>query len=59
MNFDFSLQVCDVLSRASAHVVEDGDAVSSGDKGIGEVRTDETGTTGDESAHGGESIFRG
>ena len=52
MDFDFSLQVGDVLGRACAHVVEDCDAISSGDEGICKVRADESGTTGDESAHG-------
>ena len=59
MDFDLVLQVRDVFGRAGAHVVEDCDAVSAGYKGIGKVRTDESGTTGDESAHEVESIFRG
>jgi hypothetical protein len=37
--------------RASAHVVEDCDGISAGDEGICQVRADESGTTGDESAH--------
>ncbi len=59
MNFDFSLLVGDVLGRACAHVVEDCDAISSGDEGIGQVRADESGTTGDESAHGLSLSFEG
>ena len=43
--------VGDVLFRASGKVVEDCDAIAAGDEGIGEVRADESGTTGDESAH--------
>ena len=46
-----------VLFRASGKVVEDCDAITTGDEGISKVRADETGTTGDESAHGCESIF--
>jgi hypothetical protein len=37
---------------AGRHVVDDGDVVAAGDEGIGEMRPDETGTTGDEHAHG-------
>ena len=57
VNGDFAFEVSDVLFRASGKVVQDCDAIATGDEGIGEVRADETGTTGDESAHGRESIF--
>ena len=48
---DLSIEVSDVGLRAGAHVVEDCDGISAGDEGICQVRTDESGTTGDESAH--------
>ena len=57
MDGDRAFEVGDVLLRASGKVVEDCDAIATGDEGIGKVRADETGTTGDESAHGRESIF--
>ena len=49
--------VGDIFPRAGGKVVENCDAVAAGDEGIGKVRADESGTTGDESAHGCESIF--
>ena len=48
---DLVEDVGDVLFRTSGKVVEDCDAISAGNEGIGEVKADETGTTGDESAH--------
>jgi hypothetical protein len=42
----------EILEGSCAQIVEDCDAISSGDEGICKVRTDESGTTGDESAHG-------
>ena len=48
---DLVLEVRDIGVRAGAHVVEDCDGISAGDEGICQVRTDESGTTGDESAH--------
>ena len=51
MGGDFVLEVSDVGLRAGAHIVEDCDGISAGDEGICQVRTDESGTTGDESAH--------
>jgi hypothetical protein len=54
---DLVENVGDVFFRTSGKVVEDCDAIAAGDEGIGKVRADETGTTGDESAHGRESIF--
>ena len=42
----------EILERSCTQIVEDCYVIPSGDEGIGKVRTDETGTTGDESAHG-------
>ena len=54
---DLAFKVSDVFLGTGGKVVEDCDAIATGDEGIGEVRADESGTTGDESAHGFESIF--
>jgi len=53
--FDLVFDVGDVGGRAGGHVVEDRDLVALGKKCITEVRTDKTGSTGDENAHGGKS----
>ena len=48
---DLSFEMSDVGLRAGAQVVEDSDGISAGDEGICQVRTDESGTTGNESVH--------
>ena len=56
VDFDLILDVGDVGGRAGGHVVEDRDLVALGKQRITEVRTDKTGSTGDENAHEVKSI---
>jgi len=56
MDFNLVFDVGDVGGRAGGHVVEDRDLVALGKECITEVRTDKTGSTGDENAHGVKSI---
>ncbi len=55
VNFDLVFDMGDVGGRTGGHVVEDRDLVALGKQCITEVRTDKTGSTGDENAHGGKS----
>jgi hypothetical protein len=55
VDFDLVFDVGDVGGRAGGHVVEDRDLVALGKQCITEVRTDKTGSTGDENAHRGKS----
>ena len=55
VDFDLVFDVGDVGGRAGGHVVEDRDLVALGKQRITEVRTDKTGSTGDENAHRGKS----
>ncbi len=55
VDFDLIFDVGDVGGRARGHVVEDRDLVALGKECITEVRTDETGSTGDENTHVGKS----
>ena len=59
VDFDLIFDVSDVLSRSGGHVVEDRNLVAICKQGITEVRTDKTGSTGDENAHGGKSNWAG
>ena len=56
VDFDLVFDVGDVGGRAGGHVVEDRDLVALGKQCITEVRTDKTGSTGDENAHEVKSI---
>ena len=56
MDFDLIFDVGDIGGRSGGHVVEDRNLVAVFKQGITEVRTDETGATGDEYAHGVKSI---
>jgi hypothetical protein len=56
VNFDLIFDMGDVGGRAGGHVVEDRDLVALGKECITEVRTDKTGSTGDENAHEVKSI---
>ncbi len=51
VDFDLVFDVGDIGGRAGGHVVEDRDLVALGKQCITEVRTDKTGSTGDENAH--------
>ena len=59
MDFDLVLDVGDIDCRSRGHVVEDRDLVAFFKQGITEVRTDKTGSTGDENAHEVKSIGAG
>ncbi len=59
MKEDLSFKMSEVSSSACAPVVEDCDGISAGDEGICQVRADEAGTTGDESAHEVSLSFNG
>ncbi len=59
MDFYLVFDVGDVGGRSGGHVVQDRDLVAPGKESITEVRTDKTGSTGDENAHGGKSILQG
>ena len=59
VDFNFLFDVGDIGGRSGGHIVEDRDLVALGDQCITEVRADKTGSTGDENAHGGESIGAG
>ena len=56
MDFYLVFDVGDVGGRSSGHVVEDRNLVALGQQSITQVRTDKTGATGDENAHGAQSI---
>jgi hypothetical protein len=56
VDFHLVFDVGDVGGRAGGHVVEDRDLVALGKQCITEVRTDKTGSTGDENAHEVKSI---
>ncbi len=56
MDFYLIFDVGNVCARSGGHVVQDRDVVTLGEERITEVRTDKTGSTGDENAHGGKSI---
>ncbi len=56
VDFDLVFDVGDIGYRTRGHVVEDRDPVAFLEQGITEVRTDKTGSTGDESAHKVKSI---
>ena len=51
VDFDLVFDVGDIGCRSCGHVVEDRDLVAFFEQGITEVRTDKTGSTGDENAH--------
>ena len=55
MDFNLVFDVGDVGGRSSGHVVQNRDLVAVGKESITEVRTDKTGSTRDENAHGGKS----
>jgi hypothetical protein len=57
VDFDLVFDVGDVGGRAGGHVVEDRDLVALGKQCITKVRTDKTGSTGDENAHRGYSTL--
>ena len=59
VDFYLIFDVGDVGARSGGHVVQDRDLVALGKESITEVRTDKTGSTGDENAHGGKSILQG
>ena len=59
VDFNLVFDVGDIGGRARGHVVEDRDLVAFANESITEVRTDKTGSTGDENAHGSESIGAG
>ena len=59
VDFDLVFDVGDVGGRTGGHVVQDRDLVALGKECVTEVRTDKTGSTGDENAHGGKSILQG
>lgn len=56
MDFYLVFDVGDIGGRARGHVVEDRDLVAFANESITEVRTDKTGSTGDENAHGRKSM---
>ena len=56
VDFDLIFNVGDIGCRSRGHVVEDRDLVAFLKQGVTEVRTDKTGSTGDESAHEVKSI---
>ena len=56
VDFDLVFDVGDIGCRSRGHVVEDRDLVAFFEQGITEVRTDKTGSTGDENAHEVKSI---
>ena len=51
VDFDLIFDVGNIGGRSGGHVVEDRDLVALGKQCITEVRTDKTGSTGDENAH--------
>ena len=59
VDFDLVFDVGDIGCRSRGHVVEDRDLVAFFKQGITEVRTDKTGSTGDENAHEVKSIGAG
>ena len=59
VDFDLVFDVGDIGCRSCGHVVEDRDLVAFFKQGITEVRTDKTGSTGDENAHEVKSIGAG
>ena len=59
VDFDLVFDVGDIGCRSRGHVVEDRDLVAFFKQGITEVRTDKSGSTGDENAHGVKSILQG
>ena len=59
VDFNLIFDVGDVGCRSRGHVVQDRDLVAICKQGITEVRTDKTGSTGDENAHSGKSIGAG
>ena len=59
VDFDLVFDVRDIGCRSCGHVVEDRDLVAFFKQGITEVRTDKTGSTGDENAHEVKSIGAG
>ena len=56
VDFDLVFDVGDIGCRSRGHVVEDRDLVAFFEQGITEVRTDKTGSSGDENAHEVKSI---
>ena len=56
VDFDLVFDVGDIGCRSRGYVVEDRDLVAFFEQGITEVRTDKTGSTGDENAHEVKSI---
>ena len=56
VDFDLVFDMGDIGCRSRGHVVEDRDLVAFFEQGITEVRTDKTGSTGDENAHEVKSI---
>ena len=56
VDFDLIFNVGDIGCRSRGHVVEDRDLVAFLKQGVTEVRTDKTGSTGDENAHEVKSI---
>ena len=56
VDFDLVFDMGDIGCRSRGHVVEDRNPVAFFEQGITEVRTDKTGSTGDENAHEVKSI---
>ena len=56
VDFDLVFDVGNIGCRSRGHVVEDRDLVAFFKQGITEVRTDKSGSTGDENAHEVKSI---
>ncbi len=56
VDLDLVFDVGDIGCRSRGHVVEDRDLVAFLEQGVTEVRTDKTGSTGDENAHEVKSI---
>ncbi len=52
VDFDLALDMGDIGLRSCGQVIEDGDLISLGKQGIGEVRADKACSTGDEYAPG-------
>ena len=59
VDFDLVFDMGDIGCGSRGHVVEDRDLVAFYEQGITEVRTDKTGSTGDENAHEVKSIGAG
>jgi hypothetical protein len=56
VDFDLVFDVSDICGRSGGHIVEDRYLVAFFEQGVTEVRTDKSGSTGDENAHEVKSI---